>query len=90
MATMKTQPSENITWKNLGTSMVLLNLVDSTYYVLNETASLAFRGVLEGRTDEEIAESFVGEYDCSADQAATDVGETLAYLVKEGLLKETG
>ena len=84
---MKTQPSENITWKNLGSSMVLLNLSDSTYYVLNETAALAFRGVLDGRTDQEIAESFVEEYGCSADQAIADIGETFDYLLREGLLK---
>ena len=86
---MNAQVSENVTWKNLGNSLVLLNLVDSTYYVLNETASLAFRGILDARTNQQIAESFVAEYDCSAEQAATDVEETLDYLVKEGLLKAT-
>jgi hypothetical protein len=86
---MNSQVSENVTWKNLGNSLVLLNLVDSTYYVLNESASLAFRGILEARTKQEIAESFVAEYDCSVDQAAADVEETMDYLVKEGLLKTT-
>lgn len=86
---MNSQVSENVTWKNLGNSLVLLNLVDSTYYVLNESASLAFRGILEARTKQEIAESFVAEYDCSVEQAAADVEETMDYLVKEGLLKTT-
>jgi hypothetical protein len=86
---MNSEVSENVTWKNLGNSLVLLNLVDSTYYVLNESASLAFRGILEARTKQEIAESFVAEYDCSVDQAAADVEETMDYLVKEGLLKTT-
>ena len=86
---MNSQVSENVTWKNLGNSLVLLNLVDSTYSVLNESASLAFRGILEARTKQEIAESFVAEYDCSVDQAAADVEETMDYLVKEGLLKTT-
>jgi hypothetical protein len=87
---MKPQVSENVTWKNLGSSLVLLNLVDASYYVLNETASLAFRGILDGLTSQQIAESLAEEYDCPADQASADVAETLDYLMKEGLLRATG
>jgi Coenzyme PQQ synthesis protein D (PqqD) len=86
---MKPHVSENVTWKNLGDSLVLLNLADASYYVLNETAALAFRGVLHGLTDQEMAESLVKEYDCSADQASADVAETLDFMIKEGLLKAT-
>jgi hypothetical protein len=78
--------SENITWKNLGSSVVLLNLLDSSYYVLNETASLAFRGVLEGKTNQQIAESFVEQFDCRTEQAVADVAETIEYLSREGLI----
>ena len=83
---MMPQISESVTWKNLGSSVVLLNLVDSSYYVLNETASLAFRAVLDGKTSTQIAERFAAEYDCSALQASADVEETLGYLAAEGLL----
>jgi hypothetical protein len=83
----KSQVSANVTWKNLGNSLVLLNLVDSTYYVLNETASSFFRGVLDGRTDQQIAERLVEEYECSIVQAFADVEETRDYLTKEGVLK---
>jgi len=82
------QTSENVTWRNLGSSVVLLNLTDSSYYVLNETASLAFKALLEGKTSQQIAESFSAEYDCSVDRAAADVAETVDYLTKEGLLKK--
>ena len=84
---MMPQVSENVTWKNLGSSVALLNLADSSYYVLNETASLAFRAVLDGKTSQQIAAGFAAEYECLADQAATDVSETLEYLRNEGLLK---
>lgn len=84
---MSPQVGENVTWKNLGSSTVLLNLVDSSYYVLNETASRAFRAVLDGKTTQQIAASFAEEYDCSSAQAATDVAETLEYLTQEGLLR---
>jgi hypothetical protein len=81
------QVSENVTWKNLGNSLVLLNLVDSTYFVLNETASLVFRGMLEGRTDQQIAENLAEEYECTLAQAIADVEETRDNLTKEGVLK---
>ena len=87
MSHMSPRVNENVTWKNLGSSVVLLNLSDSSYYVLNETASLAFRAMLAGKTSQQIAASFAEEYDCLADQAATDVSETLEYLRNEGLLK---
>jgi hypothetical protein len=79
--------SENVTWKNLGSSVVLLNLTDSNYYVLNETASLAFRGVLDGKSTEEIAANFSGEYDCSPEEAMADVVGIMQYLTEEKLLK---
>lgn len=81
------QVSENVTWKNLGNSLVLLNLVDSSYFVLNETASLVFRGMLEGRTDQQIAENLAEEYECTLAQASADVEETRDNLTKEGVLK---
>jgi hypothetical protein len=81
------QISENVTWKNLGASVVLLKLTDSSYYVLNETASLAFRAVLDGKTPDQVAAMFTEEYDCAADKAAADVAETVEYLTREGLLK---
>jgi hypothetical protein len=86
-SSMMLQVSENVTWKNLGSSVVLLNLTDSSYYVLNETASLAFQGMRAGRSNRRIAESFVEEYDCTADQAVADVEEVYEYLIREGLLR---
>jgi hypothetical protein len=79
--------SENVTWKNVGNSVVLLNLTDSAYYVLNETASLAFRGVLDGQSTGAIAETFSGEFECTPEEAMTDVEGIMQYLTEEKLLK---
>jgi hypothetical protein len=79
--------SEDVTWKNVGNSVVLLNLTDSAYYVLNETASLAFRGVLDGQSTEQIAASFSEEYDCSPKEAMADIAGIMQYLTEEKLLK---
>jgi len=67
---------------------VLLNLTDSSYYVLNETASLAFKAILEGRSGEQIAAAVSAQYDCSPEQAAADIAETIDYLTREGLLNQ--
>jgi hypothetical protein len=80
--------SENVTWKNVGNSVVLLNLTDSAYYVLNESASIAFRGVLDGQSTEQIATNFSKEFDCTPTQALADVAEIMQYLAEEKLLKE--
>jgi hypothetical protein len=84
---VRPQVNENVTWKNLGDSMVLLNLTDSTYYVLNETASVVFKGLLNGWEHPGIAEKLVDAYDCAMDQAKADVTEIVDYLRKENLLK---
>jgi len=87
---MKAAVSDNVTWKNLGSSVVLLNLTDSSYYVLNETASAAFKAVLDKKSSQQIAEQLAAEYDCPAGQAWADVAETLEYLANEGILRVDG
>jgi hypothetical protein len=83
---MSPQVAENVTWKKLGDSVVVLNLTDSTYYVLNETASVIFRSIAEKKTPEEIAAAFLAEFDCTEDQARADIAETIAYLDTERLV----
>jgi len=80
------QVSENVTWKKVGDNYVLLNLTDSNYYVLNETATVVFRGMLNGETAEQIAASLCEEYACSYEQAFADVTGVFQYLAQEKLL----
>ena len=81
------QVSENVTWKKVGDNYVLLNLTDSNYYVLNETATFVFRGMLDGKATEQIAAGLCEEYSCSYEQAFADVTEVLQFLAQEKLLK---
>ena len=83
---MSPQVGENVTWKKLGDSVVVLNLTDSTYYVLNETASAIFRSIVEKKSPEEIAAEILAGFDCTADQAQADIAETIAYLETERLV----
>ncbi len=79
---------ESISWKNLDSGIVLLDLVDGAYYTLNETATVIMQGVLDGKTEKEIVSAIVQKYNCEEGQAANDIQEQLSYLISEGLLEK--
>jgi hypothetical protein len=81
--------AEHVTWKDLDSGVVLLDLRDATYYTLNESASLIWRGLVEGRDQDSIVERLLEAYDCSQQQAQEDVSEVLLQFAKDGLLLET-
>jgi hypothetical protein len=78
----------HITWKNLASGVVLLNLDTSDYYTLNEVASLIWREVAEGTSREGILERILDEYDCNADEARADLDAQLGHFLEEGLLED--
>lgn len=80
--------AEHVTWKNLDTGIVLLDLNTSNYYTLNETASLICQGIIDGNGMDEIVNSIVREYDCSEDTCREDVQEQIQQLLKENLIEE--
>lgn len=77
---------ENISWKNLESGIVLLDLVNGAYYTLNKTATVIMQGVLDGKTEQDIIAIIMKEYDCEEARATNDVQEQLAFLINEGLL----
>jgi len=84
---MARRASANFTWKNLASGVVLLNLADSTYFVLNETASHVWRGILRGETDEQLRQGLTEQFDCTPAQAGADFKELIAYMEGEGMLE---
>jgi hypothetical protein len=77
---------EAISWKNLESGIVLLDLVNGAYYTLNETATVIMQCVLDGKTEQDIIAIIMKEYDCEEARATNDVQEQLAFLINEGLL----
>ena len=77
---------ENITWKNLKLGIVLLKLDSGEYFTLNETATLVWRGIIDGKSESEILENFNEEYDCLVDSVKEDIRVNIEYLLKEKLL----
>ena len=77
----------HVTWKILKSGTVLLNLNEGTYYTLNQTASEIWDNIIAEKDREEIISILCERYDCSKEQAETDVKNTFTFLVNEGLLE---
>ena len=78
---------DNITWKVLKSGTVLLNITSGNYYTLNETASHIWDNIVTQKDRHEIILSLCELYDCSRDQAETDVEDTFSFFTREGLLE---
>ena len=78
---------DHITWKNLKSGVVLLNLNSSDYFTLNEVASLIWRDLVEGAPRERTIERILDEYDCDGEQARADLEVQLGFFLEEGLLE---
>lgn len=77
---------ENVTWKNFDAGVVLLKLTTGNYYTLNESASLIWRAILEGKSESEILMRILTEYDCEEKKAKDDMAEQIAFLLSEELI----
>lgn len=74
-------------WKKLAAGSVILDLEKGNYFTLNDSASLIWEGLVDGKQPEAIAASLVNTFQVSPAQASEDVGETIALLVKEAVLE---
>ena len=79
---------DHVSWKNLESGTVLLDLRNSNYFTLNETATFLWRGIIVGKPETDLLAELVGEYGCDRGQAQTDLQESLDYLMDEELLIE--
>lgn len=71
-------PHEHIVFTDLdGTEGVLVDLHAKSFYRLNETAVLVWRGLEQNATIEEIIDKMTLRYDVAADQAASSVDRLL-------------
>jgi len=82
------QIPDHITWKNLESGVVILDLNTSNYYTLNETASDMWRAILKGYEKPKIVEEICNKYNCSTKECAGDVDEQLSFLKAEVLIEE--
>lgn len=78
--------AEKVTWKNLPTGFVLLDLESGNYFTLNETASIFVQGITNSKPLETIVDQITEEYDITKEQAQSDIDELIVSLESEGLL----
>ena len=78
----------NITWKNVSSGTVLLNLDSGEYYTLNDTGSLIWAGIMESKESTNIVANIVAEFECDESTAESDYNEYIQYLLNEKLLSE--
>ena len=77
---------DDITWKNLKSGVVLLNLTSGAYYTLNDSAATIWLRIVEGDDEEVIVTHLLTEYEVEKDEASGDVANKIAFLIEEGLL----
>lgn len=83
---MKVEIPENITWKNLKSGIVLLNLDSSEYYTLNETASVIWKGIIDNNPFHKIIKNLIEIYDQDECQINKDFEEQIQFFIDEKLL----
>jgi hypothetical protein len=73
-------------WKEIGQQVVVLQFESGAYWTLNETASFAWKSILEGCSADEVAGRLTKTFDVSAESAREDVRELLKNWVEKKML----
>lgn len=78
---------DNVTWKNVSSGIVLLNLESGEYYTLNDTGSLIWADLMENKSPAEIVSHMEAEFDADAESIKQDYDDFMSYLLNEKLLQ---
>jgi len=79
--------SDEITWKDLKSGVVILHINSGDYFTLNETASQIWYGIVAGKEDTEIIQALVDAYDAPKKEMAKDFAETIQLLREEKVIR---
>jgi hypothetical protein len=79
--------SPRFSWKKLAAGFVILDLEKGNYFTLNDTASVIWSGLLDGKAEDAIAGMLVESFDVPLPRAKEDTRDTLSMLVKEGVVE---
>lgn len=78
--------AENIKWRKVDDSIVILNVQDGSYFSMNETARDFFTYAMEGKTFDQLVHVVANEYEATEDQVREDAAELFGKLLEEKLL----
>ena len=89
MSTTEMIPHEHVVFTEFdGGEGVLVDLDTKKYFQLNPTATLVWRGLVGGKTLEEIVGDMTAEYDVSPEHAAQSVQRRLRSLENFRLVRQ--
>ncbi|PYS79047.1 MAG: PqqD family protein [Acidobacteria bacterium] len=89
MSTTEMIPHEHVVFTEFdGGEGVLVDLDTKKYFQLNPTATLVWRGLVGGKTLEEIVGDMTAEYDVSPEHAAQSVQRLLRSLENFRLVRQ--
>jgi hypothetical protein len=81
------RPKPGIPTRPFGTDMLWLDPKASRLHRGNPTAALIFRAASEGKTESEIVDAVLAEYEGDREQISRETNEFLDLFVREGLLE---
>jgi hypothetical protein len=73
--------------RQVGEETVILDLASGTYFGLDSVGARIWQLLSEGRTQAEVCESMLAEYEVSRDEIERDLSELLDALVDKGLIR---
>ena len=79
---------DTIAWREVDGEVLVLDLTESRYHALNESATMLWRMLGTGTTTEALAQALVDRYGVSAEEATADVAELLETCRARGYLVE--
>ncbi len=79
-------PSKDVTFREIDSEVVLLNLESGSYFGLNAVGSRAWALLVEGRTLSGVHAAMLAEYEIDAEQLRRDLLEWAGALVERQLL----
>lgn len=80
--------TEALSWQRLDDDAVLLDLRTSTYFTVNGTGADLVDALATGeRTEADLRQVLLADYDVTPERAAADVSALVAELHEQGLLE---
>lgn len=80
--------SDDITWREIDGDLVILDLRTSTYLTTNASGALLMRELTEERSNEDLVDALMREFDLEQARAQSDVDSFLEALRGGGLLEQ--
>jgi hypothetical protein len=75
-------------WRTYKNEVVILDTVSGDYFLLNETASLIWEGLLSQQGPQEICQRMVQKYKVTEEKALQDLKQLIQRLGGDGFLVE--